>query len=48
MATDFWARQERAGSRTSLMVFFFALAVWLLLVAIYFLVALITRGGFGS
>ena len=45
MATGFWSRQEKARS---LMVFFFALAVWLLLVAIYFLVALITRGGFGS
>ena len=48
MATGFWARQEKARSRTSLMVFLFALAVWLLLVAIYFLGALITRGGFGS
>ena len=48
MATDFWSRQEKARSRTGLMAFFFALAVWLLVVAIYFLVALITRGEFGS
>lgn len=48
MATGFWSRQEKARSRTGLMVFFFALAMWLLVVAIYFLVALITRGEFGS
>jgi hypothetical protein len=48
MATGFWSRQEKARSRTGLIVFFFALAMWLLVVAIYFLVALITRGEFGS
>ena len=30
MATDFWTRQEKARKRTGLLVFFFSLAVALL------------------
>ena len=40
MSTDFWTRQEKARKQTGLLVFFFSLAVALLVLAVYFLAAI--------
>jgi Zn-dependent protease with chaperone function/uncharacterized tellurite resistance protein B-like protein len=40
MSTDFWTRQDKARKRTGLLVFFFSMAVALLVLAVYFLAAI--------
>ena len=48
MSTDFWARQEKARRRTGVLVVCFVLAVALLVVAVYLLVALGSHDETGS
>lgn len=48
MSTDFWGRQEKARRRTGVLVVYFIIAVALLIVAMYFLIALKLHDETGS